>query len=127
MGKLLSIVAELEQRLDEFVVCLRNGLDHNWFERGIVLDGFKKSQHLRVARFFARQWRRVGKDGGKLIEEFSGNTHCVSASPLASFGGSFLIWLQSLVFIVPPYSASGYINTCWSTDWIARLSSGVSS
>ncbi len=32
-----------------------------------------------------------------------------------TFGGSFLIWLQSLVFIVPSYSASGYIKTCCST------------
>ncbi|HXW50135.1 MAG TPA: hypothetical protein VEK31_11890 [Xanthobacteraceae bacterium] len=56
--------------LDEFVVCLRGSLNQNRFDRGIVFDGFKESIYLRVACFFPRQWRGIGKNGGKFVEEF---------------------------------------------------------
>ena len=46
--------------------------------------------------------------------------------PLAAFG-NFLMVLQSMVFILPSYSSSGYIMICRSSGWIAFRSWDVSS
>nr|WP_244495243.1 hypothetical protein [Ensifer sp. Root423] len=56
----------------------------------------------------------------------SGKTHWVFVSP---WGGASTLgmFVQSFDFIVPSYSATGYIRTPFSSSWIALRSSAVSS
>jgi hypothetical protein len=68
--KLLAVVAELEQRLDELFVRLRRRLDHRRLQAGVAFHRFEDGVNLRVTCLLARERRCIGKRGGQFIEEF---------------------------------------------------------
>ena len=78
------------------------------------------------ARAWPYRYGTYGVWSGAWSKNVSGLTHLISASPDASFGSLGSV-LQSILFIVPSYSDSGYIIICCSTGWMACRSSGVSS
>ena len=74
--KLLAVVAEFEQRLDQLLVGVRGPLRHRRLELRIALRRVQHREHLRVARLLARQRRRVGKrPPAACRRRISGGTH----------------------------------------------------
>ena len=107
--QLLAVVAELEQRIYQLLFRILGGLDHRLLYFRIILGGSQYGEHLRIARFFAGQRRRVGEHRRKLVEKLFREYPPRFLFAGRRRPGHLGSLLHSMLFIRPSYSASGYI------------------
>lgn len=71
--KLLSVIAELEQRRHELFLHLTGCRDHGCFQIWIAVHGFENRPDLRIAGLLAGKRRGIVQYSRKLVEEFFWN------------------------------------------------------
>ena len=117
---LLAVVAELEERLHQLIVGLLRPLGHRGFELRITLRGIEDRQHLRIARFLARQRRRIRKHDRQSVEErLRRNPHdfLLAGRRVRQFLDRVPVDALHRAVVL----GSGYILICLSSGWIAPI------
>ena len=121
--ELLAVVPELEKRLHEPLVGLFRTLGHRLFQLPVTAGGVQHGEHLGVAGLLSVQRRGISEH----VDEFLGH------DPLSLLLTGRWCWplgeVRPVSRLPCPVVVRNWIpqDPGGSADWIARLSSGVSS